>query len=215
MPMVAMFIVFDFVIHNPLHAETKKNLSYLDIVAAHYARLDLLAQGTVHDAKVADFTSIARLYVESLTKDQTNAASDLTTIAGSSIRRRPPDNSLTNVQRSDILSQYEFEQLSDTGPDNVVCSSPYCYWFSVLASFVVSSPRLLSHPSHHDQWLEKDLTIFQMNHINEGDISDGLSFLDFPAPNSSLYMTLPQSGYDIADFFADPFTGSLVSNPEL
>jgi hypothetical protein len=45
-----------------------------------------------------------------------------------------------------------------------------------------------------------------MNGMGEGEISemDGLSFLDFPAPSSSLYMTLP-SGYDIADFFGDPF----------
>jgi hypothetical protein len=51
------------------------------------------------------------------------------------------------------------------------------------------------------------LTIhFQMNDVDDGNISetDRLSFLDFPAPSSSLYMSLP-SGYDIADFFGDPF----------
>ncbi|PVH91671.1 hypothetical protein DM02DRAFT_663725 [Periconia macrospinosa] len=165
MPMVAMFIVFDFVVHNPLHAETRKNLSYLDIVAAHYARLDLLAHGTIHDAKVAEFTSIARLYVEKMTEDQANTASDITTIAGPSIRRGPPDDSLLDVQRSDLLPQYDFEQLS--APDT------------------------------------NDL----MNNMDEGDISemDRLSFLDFPAPSSSLYMTLPWSGYDIADFFSNNF----------
>jgi len=119
--MVAMFIVFDFVIHNPLHAETKKNLSYLDIVAAHYARLDLLAQGTIHDAKVAEFTSIARLYVETLTGDQANTASTITAIAGPCTRRGPPDDSLLAAQRSDLLSQYEFEQLSATGTNAMVC----------------------------------------------------------------------------------------------
>ncbi|KAH7308924.1 hypothetical protein B0I35DRAFT_440994 [Stachybotrys elegans] len=173
MPMVAMFIIFDFVIHNPLHAETRKNLSYLDIVAAHYARLDLLAQGTIHDAKVVEFTSIARLYVEALTGNQANTASDITAIAGPSIRRGPPDDSLLPVQRSDLVSQYDFEQLSATGTNDV------------------------------------------MNNMDEDDISDGLSFLDFPAPSSSLYMTLPRSGYDIADFFGNPFTGSLNYSPEL
>ncbi|KAG7407188.1 hypothetical protein Forpe1208_v012565 [Fusarium oxysporum f. sp. rapae] len=172
MPMVAMFIVFDFVIHNPLHAETRKNLSYLDIVAAHYARLDLLAQGTIHDAKVAEFTSIARLYVETFTRNQANMA-NITTIEGPSVRRGAPDDSLLAVQRSDFVSQYDLEQLSATGTNDV------------------------------------------MNNIDEGDISDGLSFLDFPAPSSSLYMTLPESGYDIADFFGNPFTGTLNRNPEL
>ncbi|KAF4435193.1 transcriptional regulatory [Fusarium acutatum] len=90
MPMVAMFTVFDFVMHNPLHAETRKNLSYLDIVAAHYARFDLLAQVTIHDAKVAEFTSIARLCFETITGDPANAA-NITSIAGPSVRRGAPD----------------------------------------------------------------------------------------------------------------------------
>ncbi|KAK3640783.1 hypothetical protein LTR56_011660 [Elasticomyces elasticus] len=67
MPMVAMFIIFDFVIYNPVHAETRKNLAYLDIVSAHFARLDLASQGTLHDAMVAEFTSVARRYVDKMT----------------------------------------------------------------------------------------------------------------------------------------------------
>jgi hypothetical protein len=31
------------------------------------------------------------------------------------------------------------------------------------------------------------------------------SFLDFPDDGSSLYMSLPKSGFDIADFFSHPF----------
>lgn len=119
--MVAMFIVFDFVVHNPLHAETRRNLSYLDIVAAHYARLDLLAQGTIHDARVADFTSIARLYVESLTGDSANTADNTLAGAGSDIRREPPNDSSLGVGNPDFMSQYEFEQLSATGANSMVC----------------------------------------------------------------------------------------------
>lgn len=128
--MVAMFIIFDFVVHNPLHPETKKNLSYLDIVAAHYARLDLLAQGTIHDAKVAEFTSIARLYVETLARDQANAASNITTVVGPNIRREQPDDALPDVQRSDSMSQYDFEQLSATANNDGVRS----FRFSLLSS---------------------------------------------------------------------------------
>jgi hypothetical protein len=142
MPMVAMFVIFDFVVHNPLHPETKKNLSYLDIVAAHFARLDLLAQGTIHDAKVAEFTSIARLYVETLTRDQTNTASDITTIAGPSIRRGPPGDSHLAMQRSDPLSQYGFEQLSATDTNDLVC-----LFFLLLRSSPYSSCRLFRKTS--------------------------------------------------------------------
>jgi hypothetical protein len=136
--MVAMFIIFDFVVHNPLHPETRKNLSYLDIVAAHYARLDLLAQGTIHDAKVAEFTTIARLYVETLARGQVNAASNITSIAGPSIRRGPPDDGLLDVQRSDPLSQYDLEQLSATGNNDGVRSSHL-----LLLRFLSRNPRYL------------------------------------------------------------------------
>lgn len=76
MPMVAMFIVFDFVIYNPLHAEARKNLAYLDIVSAHYARLDLASQGTLHDSMVAEFTSIARTYVNESSAARDNRANN-------------------------------------------------------------------------------------------------------------------------------------------
>lgn len=43
-----------------------------------------------------------------------------------------------------------------------------------------------------------------MNEMDECEISPtGTSFLDFPSPSSSLYMTMPTSGYDIAGFFGD------------
>ncbi|RSM04486.1 hypothetical protein CEP52_006795 [Fusarium oligoseptatum] len=37
MPIAAMFILFDFVVYNPGHVETKKNLSFLDIAAGYFA----------------------------------------------------------------------------------------------------------------------------------------------------------------------------------
>jgi hypothetical protein len=98
--MVAMFIIFDFVIQNPLHPETKTNLSYLDIIAAHFARLDLAAQGTLHDAKVAEFTSIARLYVERCTRDCTSTFSEYTTTTGFNASLGPPNDSEIERQRS-------------------------------------------------------------------------------------------------------------------
>jgi hypothetical protein len=153
MPMVAMFIVFEFVVHNPLHAETKKNLSYLDIVAAHYARLDLLAQGTVHDAKVAEFTSIARLYVESLTGDQGNAPRDNTALASSISGFRPVDSSIINEQRPNVVNQYEVEQLSTTEPEDAVCHLLDYYSFHNINHIF---PGLPNHLSHDNRRLEYD-----------------------------------------------------------
>lgn len=130
--MVAMFIVFDFVVHNPLHAETRINLSYLNISAAHYARLDLLVQGTIHDTRVVEFTSIARLYVESLTGDPASStASNTSSVAEPNIHLEPPDDSSLVVENPDFMSQSDFEQLSATGSNNMVC---------FLLSLIVEGP---------------------------------------------------------------------------
>lgn len=98
--MVAMFIVFDFVIQNPLHPKTKTNLSYLDIIAAHFARLDLVAEGSLHDAKVAEFTSIARLYIEKCTRDCTSTFSEYTTTTGFNTSLEPPNDSEVETEQS-------------------------------------------------------------------------------------------------------------------
>jgi hypothetical protein len=137
MPMVAMFIVFDFVVHNPLHPETRKNLSYLDIIAAHYARLDLLAQGTIHDAKVAEFTSIARLYVESLAKGQTYTHNEVTTTEEHNIRQEPLEESVVVRERSDEMSQFEFEQLAAAGTHDMVRSRPCLFSAFSNATFTL------------------------------------------------------------------------------
>ncbi|KAJ5022336.1 hypothetical protein PSV08DRAFT_370219 [Bipolaris maydis] len=97
--MLPMFIVFDFVVHCPLHSETRRNLSYLDIVAAHYARLELLAQGTIQDARFADFMSIARFYIDY-------------SVGGPSILRESLDDSSLAVENPDFMSQSDFEQPS-------------------------------------------------------------------------------------------------------
>jgi hypothetical protein len=119
MPIVAMFIIFDFVIHNPLHPETRKNLSYLDIVSSHYARLDLASQGNVHDAKVAEFTSIARLYVDSLTRDRTNRDQILPATASSELSLGFPSEDEINLQQAMSAGQQtmngtSFSVINDT-----------------------------------------------------------------------------------------------------
>ena len=117
--MVAMFIIFDFVIKNPLHSETKTNLSYLDIVAAHFARLDLASKGTLHDAKVSEFTAIARLYVDSFTTDHNrgllNDPTDVSTNQGTgrdlniqdaATPTQNPANGVLGQDNMDIVSIY-------------------------------------------------------------------------------------------------------------
>lgn len=109
--MVAMFIIFDFVIKNPLHPETRTNLSFLDIVAAHFARLDLASEGTLHDMKVAEFTSIARLYVDSLTKHQAIGNSRASLRAASNVSPRLDSENNINLQQAAFSTQQSLNDI--------------------------------------------------------------------------------------------------------
>jgi hypothetical protein len=65
MPVLAVFILFDYVVHNPLHPETKKNLAFLDVTAGYFSRLDLVysSKGTPLGAPFGEFATIAHEYV--------------------------------------------------------------------------------------------------------------------------------------------------------
>lgn len=64
MPLSAVFILFDFVIHNPTHTETHVNLSLLDITGGHFSLLERASGGSLPTSYIAEFAHIARQYVK-------------------------------------------------------------------------------------------------------------------------------------------------------
>ncbi|PLB46037.1 hypothetical protein P170DRAFT_414839 [Aspergillus steynii IBT 23096] len=62
-PLVALFILFDFVVHNPLHPETKTNLSMLDIASGHFNLVEHASNGSLPSSGISEFSHIARQYV--------------------------------------------------------------------------------------------------------------------------------------------------------
>lgn len=143
--MVAMFIIFDFVIKNPLHPETKTNLSFLDIVAAHFARLDLASEGTLHDTKVSEFTSIARLYVNSFTKDLANNHNRATLNDAMNMSPKQNSNNGINLQQPASLTQQTSNDVLDSGNTDMV--SGYFHLTIPLFSFL-SIMFLYLQPQH-------------------------------------------------------------------
>ncbi|PYI36180.1 hypothetical protein BP00DRAFT_411697 [Aspergillus indologenus CBS 114.80] len=65
-PVSAVFVIFDFVIHNPFHAETNTNLAYLDIAAGFFSRWDISDKDTLPPSTPAEFSHIAREFVQNL-----------------------------------------------------------------------------------------------------------------------------------------------------
>ncbi|KAM0276299.1 hypothetical protein ACHAQH_006888 [Verticillium albo-atrum] len=62
MPLTALFILFDFVIHNPLHRETRANLALLDTIAGYFSMIDFASKGALPGSVIPEFAQIAREY---------------------------------------------------------------------------------------------------------------------------------------------------------
>ncbi|OJZ82293.1 hypothetical protein ASPFODRAFT_64327 [Aspergillus luchuensis CBS 106.47] len=70
LPLGALFILFDFVIHNPMHPETLNNLSLLDVAAGHFSLLEYKSGGFVPASLLTEFAHIARQYIKDYGRNQ-------------------------------------------------------------------------------------------------------------------------------------------------
>ncbi|WQF85374.1 hypothetical protein CDEST_10388 [Colletotrichum destructivum] len=73
MPLSAIFILFDFVIHNPEHPGTAENLALLEVVAGHFCSIDSASKGALPGSIISDFAGIARRYVTRVAEGDSQA----------------------------------------------------------------------------------------------------------------------------------------------
>ncbi|KAF4961926.1 hypothetical protein FSARC_9967 [Fusarium sarcochroum] len=82
LPVSAVFILFDFVIYNPLHRESRTNLSLLDTAAGYFSLLDIASKQTLPGSILPEFAHIAREYFwkaqHRMEVDRNNPAADQT-----------------------------------------------------------------------------------------------------------------------------------------
>ncbi|KAK1639322.1 hypothetical protein BDP81DRAFT_512261 [Colletotrichum phormii] len=62
-PIMAFFVLFDLVIHNPRQIHTATNLALLDVVKGHCSRMEMISNGAIPGSMVGEFSQIARSYV--------------------------------------------------------------------------------------------------------------------------------------------------------
>lgn len=74
MPLTALFVLFDFVVHNPYHPESSTNLTFLDVVGAYFTRLEYSTGGSLPSSLVAEFALIARQFVRDIQLGKNNKA---------------------------------------------------------------------------------------------------------------------------------------------
>lgn len=66
MPLSSLFILFDFIVQNPHHAETRSHLTLLDIASGHFSHLEHVSAGSLPRNHLSRFAHIARRYVQEL-----------------------------------------------------------------------------------------------------------------------------------------------------
>lgn len=87
MPISALFILFDLVIHNPTHPETNNNLALLDVASGHFSRIEYATSGTLPGSLVSEFAHIARDFVRDVQREKPDQN-------GPTITNRARNNSL-------------------------------------------------------------------------------------------------------------------------
>ncbi|KAJ5857262.1 fungal-specific transcription factor domain-containing protein [Penicillium solitum] len=85
LPLAALFILFDFVVHNPTHPETRNNLALLDVAAGHFSLLDYKSGGFLPGSILTEFSHIARQFVKDFDINQLRPPQQEPTEMGSSI----------------------------------------------------------------------------------------------------------------------------------
>lgn len=63
LPLSAMFVIFDMVIHKPTHPETESDLALLDTLAGYFSRFDYATGGSIPFSLFSGFAHIANQFV--------------------------------------------------------------------------------------------------------------------------------------------------------
>ncbi|KAI3572434.1 hypothetical protein IWW34DRAFT_891967 [Fusarium oxysporum f. sp. albedinis] len=80
MPQSALFLLFDFIIEHPLDSEARHNLSYIQLAASYFTRLQFATKNDIDGTIPAEFLQIATKFVEDMAISQasgTQAGEDL------------------------------------------------------------------------------------------------------------------------------------------
>ncbi|KAH8693915.1 hypothetical protein BGW36DRAFT_212562 [Talaromyces proteolyticus] len=64
MPLSALFVLFDLIIHNPTHKETQGNLALLESAAGYFSSLEYATKGSFPSSMLAKFAYISRSFVD-------------------------------------------------------------------------------------------------------------------------------------------------------
>ncbi|KAJ5359707.1 uncharacterized protein N7496_012120 [Penicillium cataractarum] len=102
MPMTALFILFDFIIHNPAHVDAGSSLVLLESVTGYFSALEYATGGYLPGSMLIQFASIARTFHSSLpaahANNISNDVSDMDTAVEQSVSETYGTSSFAHSQ---------------------------------------------------------------------------------------------------------------------
>ncbi|KAF8847337.1 hypothetical protein BDZ45DRAFT_637155 [Acephala macrosclerotiorum] len=113
MPLSALFILFDFVVHNPTHPQTQSNLILLGVAAGYFCRLEHASGGSLPSSLLSDFAHIARQYVQDFNSEPNVDAARVTDMNQSSRQSDVVNSGPQTPPLSVPLYNYDDETLAN------------------------------------------------------------------------------------------------------
>lgn len=102
MHLSSLFTLFDFIVQNPHHTDSRSSLTLLDIASGHFSQLEHVSAGSLPGNHLSEITHIARRYVQELPAP--SAADPSTEQPTTTLRVTPQDVSLEVGTARDTVS---------------------------------------------------------------------------------------------------------------
>ncbi|KAE8379058.1 fungal-specific transcription factor domain-containing protein [Aspergillus bertholletiae] len=98
-PISAMFVIFDFIVFNPLHPETEFNLALMDVAVTYFLRLETVTEASFRSSKLADFAHISNDFIQNFLYGRTPCRLDSVVDSAA-----PPENQVpAPVERDESI----------------------------------------------------------------------------------------------------------------
>lgn len=226
MPISALFIIFDLVVHNPTHPETNNNLALLDVASGHFSRLEYASRGTLPGSLVAEFAHIARQYVRDvqLGEHNRNNHNNDGNVEIKNKTEAPNPNNVQAENQAQFQNHVQSQSQSQQFPNDVSSLSSAAAVFQTAAATTTAAapvtPISLTTPqqqnqifggsspqqAQHQQHYRSNSNSSSGNLMNDGTgAGAGAESLFFPLVDDPSYMPMPEElqllGIDVMDLF--------------
>ncbi|KAK1500428.1 hypothetical protein CABS01_10152 [Colletotrichum abscissum] len=184
-PIMAFFVLFDLVIHNPRQIHTATNLALLDVVKGHCSRMEMISNGAIPGSMVGEFAQIARSYVNEVNGRSPTGLTPHAPSEAFEALTTQPQWSLPQQPNYDVAST---DIHTDFSTMNLASNSTMTGRMDIEAPAVVPSPLVGTDVMNlFEGWLPDLDPMFFHTMSAQNNMDQSTSQQDFPISSDPLY----------------------------